>query len=77
MTNNIDPDRRLNRTSYIRKMPCSGEERDSSGPDSMFVVDLFENGRKIETRSLPGKSRSYAVDLAENWETGVLQLLTE
>lgn len=67
----------MSRTSYIRKMPCAGEGQDSSGPDTMYVVDLLENGRKVETRTLPGKSRAYAQDLAENWETGVLQLLTE
>ena len=66
------------RSSYIRQMPCAGNNLSgSNGPDSMWVVDLFFNGRKIETRTLPGKSRSYAESLAENWDTGVIQFLTE
>jgi len=67
----------VSRTSYIRKMPCAGDGHDSDGPDSMYVVDLIENGRKVETRTLPGKSRAYAQDVAENWESGLIQLLTE
>lgn len=43
----------------------------------MFTVTLIENDEIIEVRELPGKSRAYADDLAENWETGVLQLLNE
>lgn len=65
------------RTALIRKEAVNGEARDSSGPDSMFVVDLLENGEVVETRRLPGKSRSYAVDVVENWESGLIQLLTE
>jgi hypothetical protein len=66
------------RTSYIRKVSCVGENASgSNGPDTMWVVDMFENGRKIETRSLPGKSRSYAESLSENWDTGVIQFLVD
>jgi len=65
------------RTAVIRKEAVNGEVRDSSGPDTMFVVDLLENGQVVETRRLPGKSRAYAVDVVENWETGIIQLLTE
>lgn len=43
----------------------------------MFTVTLIENDEIVEVRELPGKSRAYADDLAENWETGVLQLLNE
>lgn len=49
----------------------------SGGPDTMFVVDLIENGRVVESRKLPGKSKSYADDVAENWESGIIQLLQE
>jgi hypothetical protein len=43
----------------------------------MFVVDLLENGQVVETRKLPGKSRAYAQDVVENWETGIIQLLID
>ena len=43
----------------------------------MYVVDLIENGRVVESRRLPGKSKSYANDVAENWESGIIQLLQE
>ena len=42
-----------------------------------FVVELIENNTVIERRNVSGKSKRYAEDLAENWETGVLNLLTE
>jgi len=66
------------RTAFIRKEAVSGDdEHGSGGPDSIFVVDLMENGQVVETRRLPGKSRAYAVDVVENWESGLIQLLTE
>ena len=52
-------------------------ENPAAGGDSMYVVDLYENGRLIQTRDLPGHNRYYAEDVAENWETGIIQLLTE
>ena len=45
--------------------------------DSMYVVDLMENGQVVETRNLPGKSRAYAVSVVENWEQGIIQLLVD
>lgn len=63
------------RTSLIRKVLT--RDTAAAGGDTMFVVDLYENGKLIQTRELPGKSRRYAEDLVENWETGVIQLLTE
>ena len=47
------------------------------GEDSVYVVDLYENDKLVQVRNLPGKSRSYAEDVAENWDSGVIQLLTE
>jgi hypothetical protein len=47
------------------------------GGDSVYVVDLYENDKLVQVRNLPGKSRSYAEDVAENWDSGVIQLLTE
>ncbi len=68
----------MSRSSSIRKEQAIGENRSgSNGPDTMYVVDLIENGRVIETRRLPGKSESFARDVAENWDSGLIQLLTE
>ena len=68
----------MSRTSSIRKEGNVGaNDSGSSGPDTMYVVDLIENGRVIETRRLPGKSESFARDVAENWDSGLIQLLTE
>ena len=47
------------------------------GGDSVYVVDLYENYKLVQVRNLPGKSRSYAEDVAENWDSGIIQLLTE
>lgn len=66
------------RTSSIRKVHSSGtNESGSGGPDSMYVVDLIENGSVVESRKLPGKSESYANDVCENWENGLIQLLVD
>jgi len=40
---------------------------------SMFVVDLFKNKDKIGFIELPGKSKYYAEDVVENWETGIIK----
>ena len=61
----------MNRTSAIRKVKLDGDQGE------MFIVDLYENGKFIQSRELPGKNIFYAEDLAENWETGVIQLLNE
>jgi len=45
--------------------------------DSMYVVDLYENGKLVQSRDLPGHNRYYAEDVAENWENGIIQLLVE
>lgn len=66
------------RSAHIRKEACSGTNRTGSGgPDTMFVVDLMENGQVVESRRLPGKSESYARDVVENWESGLIQLLID
>jgi len=68
----------VSRTSSIRKEPAPGSnESGSNGPDTMYVVDLIENGKVVESRKLPGKSKSYANDVAENWESGLIQLLID
>lgn len=43
--------------------------------DEMYVVDLWEDGKLIQTRELPNSNYLYAQDLAENWDTGVIQQL--
>lgn len=66
------------REAYIRKEAASGNnESGSSGPDTMYVVDLLENGQVVESRRLPGKSESYARDVVENWNSGLIQLLVD
>jgi hypothetical protein len=40
-------------------------------------VDLLENGQVVESRKLPGKSESYARDVVENWNSGLIQLLID
>lgn len=68
----------MSRSSSIRKEACTGTNNSGSGgPDTMYVVDLIENGKVVESRKLPGKSKSYANDVAENWESGIIQLLID
>jgi len=68
----------MSRTASIRKAQMIGDNvSGSSGPDTMYVVDLMENGQVVETRTLPGKSESYARDVVENWESGLIQLLID
>ena len=62
----------VSRTAKIRKVVWAGNG--SSGPDTCFVVDLYEGSRLMESRELIGKSVYYAEDVAENWETGIIQL---
>ena len=60
------------RHSSIRKVTC--DENTNRGPDSMFVVDLYENNKLIETRELPGKSSHYAYDVSERWDSGIINM---
>lgn len=41
--------------------------------DLMYVVDLYDDGVLVESRRLPNKSRYYAEDLSENWDTGLIE----
>lgn len=63
-----------NRKAQVRKVMM---DNSAVQGDSMYVVHLYENEKLVQTRELPGKSLHYAEDLAENWETGIIQLLTE
>ena len=41
--------------------------------ESVYVVDMFENGELIESRPVTGHSRAYAESCAENWKIGVIK----
>lgn len=62
----------MSRKSVIRKRTYSSE--DLRGPDTTYVVDLFENEKLVESREIPGKSIYYANDVAENWENGIIKI---
>lgn len=58
------------RHSEIRKVPAPSTE---SG--EMYVVDLWEDGKLIQTRELPDNNFYYAQDVSENWDRGLIQVL--
>lgn len=60
----------MKKSSVIRKVPCFGDG--SNGPDTMYVVDMYENERKVGTNEFPGKSIHYAESFARNWNEGIL-----
>ena len=39
---------------------------------TVYVVDMFEDGKLVESRELEGKSIRYAEDCAENWKNGII-----
>lgn len=60
----------MKKSSVIRKVPCFGDG--CNGPDTMYVVDMYENERKVGTNEFPGKSIHYAESFARNWNEGIL-----
>ena len=64
----------MSRTAKIRKEPYG--RNGSRGPDTTFVIDLYEDNTLLESREVPGKSIYYAEDVAENWENGIIKLET-
>ena len=60
----------MKKSSVIRKVPCFGDG--CNGPDTMYVVDMYENERKVGTNEFPGKSIHYAESFARNWDEGIL-----
>lgn len=64
----------MTRKSNIRKIKYSGNG--SSGPDTIYVVDLYEDDVLVETRELPNKSIHYAHDVSENWDNGIINSQT-
>ena len=65
------------RTAKVHVANYPLDENSEVDDRQMFTVTLIEDDEIVEVRELPGKSRAYADDLVENWETGVLQLLNE
>jgi len=56
----------MNRTSEIVITKTDlGEE--------LYSVLMYEDGKLVEHRTLPGKNIYYAGDLMENWETGIIK----
>ena len=41
--------------------------------EEMYIVDLYEDGVLVESRKLAGESISYAKDVVENWESGIIK----
>jgi len=67
----------MSRETSVRKVPAAGVTNESSGPDTMYVVDLIEDGQVVESRKLPGKNIAYVNDVCENWNNGIIQLLVD
>ena len=65
----------MNRTSIIRSVLNTWDE--IKGPDVTYVVDLYQDNQLMESRALPGKSKYYADDVSENWNTGIIKLSTD
>ena len=59
------------RYSTIRQIPYSANGL--SGPDIMYVVDMYEDGKKVGSNEFPGKSIHYAESFARNWDTGIIK----
>jgi len=60
------------RHSIIYKRACISNGH--RGPDTEYVVELYEDGILKETRALPGKNEYYARDVAENWDNFIIEL---
>ena len=70
MKYNAYRDNSLKRHSQIRLKPTTNK---SNGlPDPIFVVDLYENDKLVETRELPGKNKIYAMDVSDRWDLGLI-----
>ena len=65
----------MSRTAKIKRVPyVGGNSSGSNGPDVMWVVNMYEDGKLLESRDLPNKSLRYAEDCAENWENGLIKI---
>ena len=59
----------MSRNSVIKRKPTLSSG--FKGPDSVYVVELWDGDSLIETRELPDKSIYYAESLARNWDAGI------
>jgi len=59
------------RHSTIRQVTYSSGG--AAGPDMMYVVDLYEDAKKVGTKEYPGKSIHYVESAASNWDAGILK----
>tara|TARA_Y100000389_G_C17441482_1_gene508848 strand:+ start:1831 stop:2028 length:198 start_codon:yes stop_codon:yes gene_type:complete len=62
----------MRRSSVIKRQAYTGDDY-SSGPDTAFVVEFYENEHLVETRMFPNKSIHYVEDAARNWDNGVIK----
>lgn len=58
------------RHSVIRQVPFIANG--NNGPDTLYVVDIYEDGKKVGTNEFPGKSIHYAESFARNWDNGIV-----
>jgi hypothetical protein len=58
------------RRAQIRKSIRGGNS--SRGPDTEWVVMLYENDQLIERRCLGDHNIHFAEDVKENWENGII-----
>lgn len=61
----------MRKSSVIRQVPFFGNGND--GPDTMYVVDFYENEKKVATTEFPNKSIHYVESAARNWDNGILK----
>lgn len=58
------------RHSIIRQVPYFNNG--NSGPDALYVVDFYEDDKKVSTAEYPGKSIYFVEAAARNWDSGIL-----
>lgn len=58
------------RHSVIRQVPFIANG--NHGPDTLYIVDIYEDGKKVGTNEFPGKSIHYAESFARNWDNGIV-----
>jgi hypothetical protein len=59
------------RSSVIRTIPYIAQG--SKGPDTIFVVDFYEDNKKVSTQEFVDKSIHYAESAARNWDQGIIK----
>jgi hypothetical protein len=64
----------MSRHSIIKKVAYINNKFPSSGPDTSWRVEFYQDGKFVQYRDLPDKSRHYAEDVSENWDNGLITL---